>query len=213
MDSNLFWCIAGIAGGAIISFLISYFFYFRGLTRKCLTYNIKTFCIVSDKINQIKGLEVKYNFNEIENLYSSSITIKNIGNSIVKEQDIAPLCPISISTSGQFLNSKNEYIESQPINKVSNYNLSFYNNGKIDNCVIFDFDYIPKKAIIKFSLFHTGDITFKGDLMEGEIITPTENQKKQKWKRILWQIIVYVITIFISIIFSYFFNHTGGATR
>lgn len=213
MDSNLFWCIAGIAGGAIISFLISYFFYFRGLTRKCLTYDIKTFCIVSDKINQIKGLEVKYNSNEIENLYSSSITIKNIGNSIVKEQDIVPLCPISISTSGQFLNSKNEYIESQPINKVSNYNLSFYNNGKIDNCVIFNFDYIPKKAIIKFSLFHTGEINFKGDLMEGEIITPNENQKKQKWKHILWQIIVYVITIFISIIFSYFFNHTGGATR
>lgn len=213
MNSSLFWCIAGILGGAIISFLISYFFYFRGLTRKCLTYDIKTFCIVSDKINQINGLEVKYNSNEIEDLYSSSITIKNIGNSIVKEQDMAPLCPITISTSGIFLNSKNEYIESRPTNKVSNYNLMFNNNGKIDNCVKFNFDYIPQKAIISFSLFHTGNITFNGDLMEGEIITPEENKKKQKHKRLLWNIFTYTITLLISFLLTYFLTHTGGATR
>lgn len=122
MNSNLFWCIAGILGGAIVSFFISYVFYFKGLTRKRLTYDIKTFSIVSNKINQIKGLEVKYNSTEIENLYSSTITIKNIGNSIVKEQDLVPSCPISLSTSGQFLNAKMECIESQPVSKITKYN-------------------------------------------------------------------------------------------
>ena len=81
MNSNLFWCIVGIIGGAIFSLLISLFFYFKGLNKKRLTYDIKTFCIISDKINQINGLDVKYNSTEIENLYSSTVTIKNIGNS------------------------------------------------------------------------------------------------------------------------------------
>ena len=65
MNSNLFWCIIGIIGGIIPSALVSYFFYKKGLNRKRLAYNIKTFCIISDKINQIKGLEVKYTSKEM----------------------------------------------------------------------------------------------------------------------------------------------------
>ncbi len=168
---------------------------------------------MSDKVNQIKDLEVKYHSNTIQDLYSSSITIKNIGNSIVKEQDITPLCPITISTSGMFLTNEYEYIESHPINKISNYSLSFSSNGKIDNCVKFNFDYIPQKAVITFSLFHTGNITFNGDLMDGEIITPDENQKKQKIKRVLWNIFTYTITFLISFLLTYFFTHTGGSSR
>lgn len=204
MISNLIWCIAGIIGGAIFSFLISYFFYLRSLNRKYLTYDIKTFCIMSDKINQISGLEVKYNSNEIKDLYSSSITIKNIGNSIIKEQDVTPLCPISISTSGIFLNNKNEYIESNPIDKIPNYNLSFNNINGVKNIVKFNFDYIPKNAIITFSLFHTGNITFHGDLMEGKIIKPTEFKKKQNMNHILRIIFIYVITVLLSFLLHFF---------
>lgn len=197
MNANLFWCIAGIIGGAIASFIISYFFYFRSLTRKCLTYDIKTLCIVSDTINQINGLEVKYNSNNIENLYSSKVTIKNIGNSVIQEQDVAPLCPISITTSGEFLSSEKEAIKSHPTNKISNYNLSFYNNEKINNYVKFNFDYIPKKAIVTFSLFHTGNIMFNGDLIEGKIITPAQYQRNPKTNP---KLLLILIDIFICII-------------
>lgn len=209
MDSNLFWCIIGIVGGAIASLFISSFFYFKGLTKKRLIYDIKTFSIISNKINQIKGLEVKYDSTEIENLSSSTIIIKNIGNSVVKEQDLAPLRPISVSTSGQFLKSKNEYIESHPINTMPNYNLLFIK----DNYIKFKFDYIPKKAIITFSLFHTGDIHFDGELIEGEIITPTENQKMQKRKYILLAAFIYIVLMFISFLFNFFLYYNNGATR
>lgn len=195
MDSNLFWCVAGIIGGAIFSFLISYLFYFKGLTKKCLTYEINTFCIMSDKINQIEGLIVKYNSDEIKDLYSSTITIKNIGNSIVKSQDFAPSCPISIFASNQFLKSQNQYIESYPVGKKTNYNLSF---SRMPYCVEFNFEYIPKKAIIKFSLFHIGRyISFKGDLMEGEII-PANALKSRKIT--IRRIIIFSIEIIILII-------------
>lgn len=34
MDSNLFWCIVGIIGGAIFSLFISLFFYLIGKKKK-----------------------------------------------------------------------------------------------------------------------------------------------------------------------------------
>lgn len=74
MNSNLFWYIIGIMYGTITSGLISLFFYFKGLKKKHLAYNIKIICIISDKVSQINGL--KYYYNEINNLYSSTITIK-----------------------------------------------------------------------------------------------------------------------------------------
>lgn len=203
MDTNLFWCIIGITGGAVASFIISYFFYFRGLTRKRLTYDIKTICIMSDSINQINGLEVKYNSNDIDNLYSSTITLKNIGNSVINKQDIVPLCPISISTSGQFLKPKIKYIESYPTNKISKYNLLFQDNNGTCNSVKFDFDYIPKKAIITYSLFHTGDITFNGDLMDGNITTPIENQRKDKISNSIYFVFLLIVCFILGNIFGY----------
>lgn len=206
MDSNLFWCIIGITGGAIASFFISYVFYFKGLTRKRISYDIKTFSIVSNKINQIKGLEVKYNSIEIENLYSSTITIRNIGNSIIRQQDLVPSCPISLSTSGQFLNAKMEVIESHPANKKTQYNLSFENKNNICNYVKFDFDYIPKKAVITYSIFHTGNINFNGDLMEGDVVTPSENQHRRKIFNIILNILSIITGVLTTLLCSHFFN-------
>lgn len=206
MNSSLFWCIIGIAGGAVASFFISYVFYFKGLTRKRISYDIKTFSIVSNKINQIKGLEVKYNSIEIENLYSSTITIKNIGNSIIKEQDLVPSCPISVSTSGQFLNAKMDVIESRPTNKRTVYNLSFEGENNIYNYVKFNFDYIPKKAVITYSIFHTGNIIFNGDLMDGDIVTPSENQQRRKIFNILINILSIISGILTTLLYLHFFN-------
>lgn len=206
MNSNLFWCIIGIIGGAFFSLLISFVFYFKGLNRKRLTYDVKTFSIVSNKINQIEGLEVKYNSVDIENLYTSTITIKNIGNSIIRPQDLVPSCPISLSTSGQFLNAKMEVIESHPANKKTQYNLSFENKNKICNYVKVDFDYIPKKAVITYSIFHTGNINFNGDLMEGDVVTPSENQHRRKILNIIINILSIISGVLTTLLYSHFFN-------
>lgn len=204
MNTNLFWCIIGIVGGAITSFVISYLFYFKGLMKKRLTYDIKTFSIVSEKINQIEGMEIKYKSLEIDNLYSSTITVKNIGNSIIKEQDLAPLCPLSVSTSGFFLKAKSDCIVSQPVNKISQYALSFQGNEGTYNYVKLDFDYIPKKAIITYSLFHTGDIIFNGDLMDGEIVTPIKIQRQKKIKYFLSNFLTIIVSVILGALFSYF---------
>lgn len=181
MNSNLFWCVMGIIGSTVFSLIISLLFYLKSKKRKRLTYEIKTTSIISNKIQQVKGLEVKYKSSEIENLYCSTITIKNIGNSIVKKQDLVPSCPIHILTSGQFLNAEPYCIEASPQDRTTAYSLSEQEIDGICKYIEFVFDYIPQKAIITYSLFHTGKIKFEGDLMDGKIIAvdiPKNNFKK-----------------------------------
>ncbi len=200
MNPNLFWCIVGIIGGAIFSLIISYFFYLKSQNRKRLSCEINTFCIISDKINQIQGLEVKYNSSEINDLYCSTITIKNIGNSIVKKQDLVSSCPISILTSGQFLNAEPYYIKSLPQDKITNYNLSPQKIDDVCNYIEFNFDYIPQKAVITFSLFHTGDIALNGDLLDGEIIL----DESKKTDNILILFLLVEISFLIGGLLGYF---------
>lgn len=183
MDSNFFWCIMGIVGSTIFSLIISLLFFFISKIRKRLAYEIKTTCIISNKIQQVKDLEVRYKSNEIENLYCSTITIKNIGNSIVKKQDLVPSCPIHILTSGQFLDAEPYYkVEVCQKKKISKYSLSKQEINGVCKKIFFNFDYIPQKAIITYSLFHTGDIMFEGDLMDGKIIS-VDNHKNDPQKK------------------------------
>lgn len=212
MNPNLFWCIVGTIGGAIVGCIINLFFYIIGLTRKRIAYDIKTMSIVSNKVNQINGLEVKYYSIEIDNLYSSIITIKNMGNSIIKEGDFAPSCPLSILTSGQFLNAKIEKIqlnkktEQKQLNKNPNFNLELKGDGSIFNKLQVHFDYIPKEASITFSAFHTGEIHFIGDLMEGKIVTLAEPQQRKKITKILANILSIIVCIgVLSIILVLYF--------
>ena len=176
MDSNLFWCIIGIIGGAIVSFIISLLFYFIGLKRKRLIYDVKTFNLISDKINQINGLEVTYDSKEINNLYSSTITIKNIGNSIIEKQDFAPSCPLSISTDGKFLVDQSNSMSLFPLNKTNSVCPLFdIDDNNVCNHIIISFDYISKKEELTCSVFHTGNISFNGVLKEGKIFNNNDN--------------------------------------
>lgn len=171
MNSNLFWCIIGIVGGAVFSLIISLIFFLVGLKRKKLNYNIQTFCLVSKKINQIKGLEVKYNSKEIENLYSSTISIKNVGNSVIEKQDVSPSCPFSISTNGVFLlnnvNDTNLYSSNKTNHVFASFNIDESNNET--RHIILNFEYIAKKEEWTYTVLHTGDITFDGVLKDGKI--------------------------------------------
>ena len=175
LNSNLFWCIVGIVGGAILSFIISLIFYFISTKRKRLSYSIKTFCLVSDKVNQINNLEIKYNCNEIENLYSSTLIIKNVGNSIIEKQDFALLYPPLLYTNGEFLIDKsNTFLYGSVDNFGITYNTD--SNNKITK-IIFEFDYIPIKGSISCSFFHTDNISFECKLKDGKIVQIQEESK------------------------------------
>ena len=214
MDSNLFWCIVGIIGGAIVSFIISLLFYFLGIKKKRLSYEIDTLCLISNNINQVKGLKVKYKSNKIDNLYSSKITIKNIGNVNIEKQDLATNYPLSISTNGQFLLNKSNGIDFYPIHKANNITpiINFENSNNLCNHIIINFDYISKNDEFTCSIFHTGDISFDGVLKDGEIISYKEAMKRRKTIMRVIDMIIPVIASAISILLTSYFT-TGGATR
>lgn len=97
MDSNLFWCIIGIIGGAIFSLIITIIFYIIGKTRKRISYNIKTSCLISSNTNKINDLEIKYNNKKIDSLYLSRIKIKNTGNTIIEKSDFSTTNPLTVN--------------------------------------------------------------------------------------------------------------------
>lgn len=179
MDSNLFWCIIGIIGGAFFSLLISLFFYLIGLKRKCISYYIKTFCIISDKVNQITDLEITYHDNKLEDLYSSTIIIKNTGNSIIEYQDFIISDTPSLCTDGEFIINDTFNSDSTILNEKNNLKIIYKNDINI-NQLNLNFDYIAKKEKIVLSFFHTGNIYFNGKLKDGKIIQIPEETKYEE---------------------------------
>lgn len=141
---SLAYCVVGIIGGAFFSLIISFLFYIKGLKRKRLIYSIRTYCIIPEISDEdIEGLEVKYNTEKINNLYSTFVTIRNIGNVIIEQQDFATICPIALTTKGQFLKI---HCESSHVTNITPQIVK-NENGDI-NKIIFNFDYIKKKIVL-----------------------------------------------------------------
>lgn len=188
-NSGILWGIIGLFGG----FLISLLFYVIGKKRQRLYYEIETYPIISDKVSQIKGLEIRYHSNEIENLYYSTITIDNGGNTIIEKGDFAPSCPLSISTDGYFLvdeNNKMALFSSNRINNISHMHAPIAkhtiphvfdseDSALQRKSIIINFDYIAKNEEITCALFHTGKISFNGVLKDGKVINANATQFKE----------------------------------
>lgn len=164
---NLFWCLLGIWGGA----LVSTFFYILSIKRKSILCEITTTTLISNSVSTLERLSIKYNGKSIPNLYVSTIKIKNQGNTILELDDFAPKAPLLISTSGEFLISydagTSSYIENNYHNLYPLFNLGEENKC---NSAYIRFDYLSKKETISFTVFHTENILISGKLKEGKVI-------------------------------------------
>lgn len=176
--SELFWCICG----ALFSLVISGFFFFVGKKRKRISQDIKTFSLISNKVSKIEGLEVKYHSKDIANLFSSIITIRNIGNSTIENFDFAPSSPLSISTTGEFLISKPKEKDLSSTNNPNNARLIYkLNDQNMCDYITIAFDYISKKEQLTISIFHTGEISVGGVLKDGQILDQHTITKRRKF--------------------------------
>lgn len=174
--SNLFWCIISIIGGFLGGLLL----YYLGKNRKRISYSIDTFCLVSNKISKDK-LNIEYNSTEIENLYSSTITIKNTG-SVINSEDFAPNSQLSLSTNGQFILNEDKDISLKSTNKANNVSPIFNFNNETNQCnsISIKYDYLAKREEITCTLLHTNDITFNGTLKDGKITYLEKTRKRRK---------------------------------
>ena len=200
-NSNLFWCLAG----AFLSLLSGLLFYYLGIKRKRLSYEMNTVCLISNNIQQIKGLKVKYKSSKIDELYSTKISIKNIGNSTIEKQDFATTCPILISTNGYFLLNKENDIHFYPVHKSNNIYPIFDINNSNERCnhIIITFDYLSKYESFSCSLFHTGDISFDGILKEGEILNNAYISKRRERYQYLFTTLAGLLGVLLTILYQF----------
>lgn len=201
-NSSALWGIIGLIGGIIVTS----FFYFIGLKRKCMSYYIDTFTIISNKANQITDLEIKYHDNKLNHLYLSKITITNIGNCIIEYQDFASTYLPFLYTDGEFLI---DFASGSVLSdEVKDFKITY--NGNYDiNKLNLNFDYLAKDQEIILSIFHTGDISFNGKLKDGKII---QLPKETKLEKISFNLLVlsihYFFVTIIACIFAIYYNNS-----
>lgn len=204
-NSSILWGIIGLVGG----FLISLLFFTLSKKQRKISYSISTTSIIVKKITKISGLVITYKDQNIDNLSTSYIKVKNIGNDTLNPNDFPELNKLSITTDGVFLiNSINE-LEFSKSNEFMKMNPLLINPNKIE----LTFDYLDPKNEISFSIFHTGNIKVCGSIKNGKIIDDTQIEKLNRYKQKLegvFPILPFVIMI-LAMLFSSFIN--GGATR
>lgn len=193
-NSSLLWGIIGLVGG----FLISLLFFTLSKKQRKLSYSISTTPIIIKKITKISGLAITYKNQSIDNLSTSYLKIKNIGNDTLELTDFPELNKLSITTSGVFLiNSTNE-LEITKSNKFMKMEPSLISSNKIE----LSFDYFDPKNEISFSIFHTGDIKVCGSIKNGKIINDTQIEKIIHYKTMLKEYIPIILLIICAIFYG-----------
>lgn len=164
---------------------------------------------------KIDDIKITYSSSKIDKLFVSYIRVKNIGNTMIENQDFVPSHQLSISTSGIFIRlpKKDELIFFG--NLENDIHLNF---NEENNCITFDFDYLSKTFSMHLTILHTDDINFNGILKDGKIISSAEIDKIQTKKQKLRSFFIYGIfistfTIIWIFICTWFFNNYGFYKR
>ena len=199
-NSSILWGIIGLIGGGLISTV----YFFIGKKRKKLLYEIITETLISNNIKQIKDIVVKNNNTIISSLYVSKIKIKNVGNTIIEQNDFSSTYPLEIITNGEFILNKDN-ISQQNINNDKNdiiYSLNFITESSPKRSIIC-YDYIPQRGLITLDIIHTNPLHVSGKLKEGKIVNKTQLSIQTK------RMIIATIIIVILLLFSISFFHLG----
>ena len=193
-NSSALWGIIGLIGGIIVSA----FFYFLGVKRKSLIYDITTTTLVSENATQIEKLNITYDNKPIKKLYTTTIKIKNNSNSIIDTNDFAPSVPLSLITNGEFLTSSDTGVKLFAENTSNNvYPLFEVNENSMCQKVIIHFDYIAKNETIRCTVFHTNSLSINGKLKDGKL---KNKDKSIDWKHLIISFTIGLVMPFIFLI-------------
>lgn len=173
-NSSILWGIIGLVGG----FLVSLLFFTLSKKQRKISYLISTTPIIVKKITKISELVITYKNKNIDNLSTSYIKIRNIGNDTLDVNDFPELNRLSLVTDGVFLINSIDELEITKSDKYMKMNPSLISPNKIE----ISFDYFDPKNEISFSVFHTGDIKVCGSIKNGKIINDTQIEKINHYK-------------------------------
>lgn len=164
-NSNALWGIISVISG----FLFSLLFYLIGKKQRKILFQGFLDPITNDDNYIINIFLNKYKNIKIDSLRKSTITIKNIGNTTIEKDDFSINSPLRIITKGKILSDYRDI--NKVLCKTNTINWTFKPLSEKDpSTLIIDFEYIPKKGEISFSIIHTDYIYIGGVLKEGKII-------------------------------------------
>lgn len=197
MDSNLFWCVVGIIGGAILSAIISLIFFILSKRRRKISYIKHTYKVIMDKLPKINELEIKYKGNDVTDLSYSQVEFTNSGNETLELDDFPKSKHLSISTKGQFfINTPNE-LEIASSNNDITIDVIIISHQKIE----INFDYLNPHDKIIFNILHTDNINVNGNIKGGRLIDNTQISENVIIEKYIIPILQTAI-ILMSLLFS-----------
>lgn len=157
--NNNQWLNLIFLGLAILSIIISIYLFRKSRKNKKPIFDKRSINVISDKIQKIGDIKVKYKGDKIENLTVTKVAFWNNGNETINESDQAPTDKLRIELNESYRVLDAEVIfQSAPTNNIQIENLA--------NKILVTFDYIDgdEGGIIKF--IHTGkkssDVEFLG---------------------------------------------------
>lgn len=135
----------------IISFPLSFYFYFRSRQKKKITYSMNSVEVISSN-NSINKLHISYEDKEVNNLRVTKIAFWNSGNLTVDKNDIAENYPVCIGVVSQ------ESLYDIQITKASHTANDFKIEKIGSNRCTLSFSYIDPKEGCVIKALHSGKV-------------------------------------------------------
>lgn len=155
-------------GLGILGVVLAILFYLKSKNKKLPLYEIRSYNIISNKIEDYKNyLEVSYKNKKVDNLTISKIVIWNSGNTTILKEDIPKSNNFSI-----LLNENSKIFDFSVI-----YNDDIdraLNLKKKNKKILIDFNYLEPKTGFILKLIHSGEnsnsIVISGKVIGGSFI-------------------------------------------
>lgn len=155
-DSSAFWGIAGILAGVVVAI----FFFYIGMNKKILEYQITSTPLISEKMSRIPGINITIHEQPVKSLVSTAIKFTNVGNQTLVSSDFASQDPLGIPLIGH-LYSYDVTADNKNLMSL----LKFIDGKGID----IEFEFLKPKQSFTVTILHDGKVGVFGELKTGEI--------------------------------------------
>lgn len=155
-----------------ISFLLAIVFYLKSRKDKILKYDIRSFNVIKNSINDYKLLTVEYDGHKIENLSITKIAVWNSGKESIRNTDIPKSSPIS------FIVDEGIVLNSNIIAQNNHANMFSCEISDDKHSVNINFEFIDYDNAAIIELLHTGTtISVSGCVIGGNDIAKSQFSK------------------------------------
>lgn len=204
-NSSALWGIIGLFGG----FLCSFIFYKLSDKTKRLTYSINSQTLITNNLSEIEGVSITFGNQPIDNLVTTTITLKSVGKDTVEMKDFGRAKPLCFKTIGEFLLQDN--IDSTIAKNSRPDNLM---KPKLDgnNTILLEYDYLSQGDTIIFTLLHTGEISLEGKLKTGTLLKSDLFQRITNITETISNIFI-ILMMFIALFFYIGISGLEGTFR